>query len=232
MSTTNCYHCGTSCEPVIAIQEKFFCCDGCKLVYQLLDENGMCQYYDLTQMPGLTAKGSFTSEKYNYLDSISIQDQLVQQISNDQALVIFYLPQIHCVSCIWLLEHLNKINPGIIHSQTQFDKKEIKVVYNPSLISLKELVQLLAFVGYEPMIHLGGNDLISRKKVNRKQLFKIGIAGFCFSNIMMLSFPEYLSVGASELGLLRPFFIYLNLFLSLPVLFYSASGFLYQPIQG
>jgi len=100
------------------------------------------------------------------------------------------------------------------------------------LISLKELVQLLAFVGYEPMIHLGGNDLISRKKVNRKQLFKIGIAGFCFSNIMMLSFPEYLSVGASELGLLRPFFIYLNLFLSLPVLFYSASGFFVSAYTG
>jgi Cu+-exporting ATPase len=232
MSTTNCYHCGTSCGPVIAIQEKFFCCDGCKLVYQLLDENGMCQYYDLTQMPGLTAKGSFTSEKYNYLDSPSIQDQLVQQLSNDQALVLFYLPQIHCVSCVWLLEHLNKINPGIIHSQTQFDKKEIKVVYNPALISLKELVQLLAFVGYEPMIHLGGNDLISRKKVNRKQLFKIGIAGFCFSNIMMLSFPEYLSVEASELGLLRPFFVYLNLFLSLPVLFYSASGFFISAYTG
>ena len=232
MSTTNCYHCGTSCEPIITIQEKYFCCDGCKLVYQLLDENGMCQYYDLTQMPGLTAKGSFTSEKYNYLDSPSIQDQLVQQVSNEQAVVIFYLPQIHCVSCIWLLEHLNKINPGIIHSQTQFDKKEIKVVYNPSVISLKELVQLLAFVGYEPMIHLGGNDLISRKKVNRKQLFKIGIAGFCFSNIMMLSFPEYLSVEASELGLLRPFFIYLNLFLSLPVLFYSASGFFISAYTG
>jgi Cu+-exporting ATPase len=54
------------------------------------------------------------------------------------------------------LENLHKINPGIVHSQTQFEKKEIKIIYKPSLISLKELVQLLAFVGYEPMIHLGG----------------------------------------------------------------------------
>jgi Cu+-exporting ATPase len=232
MSANNCYHCGTSCDTTIAIDEKFFCCDGCKLVYQLLDQNGMCQYYDLTQMPGLTAKGTFTSEKYNYLDSPAIQEQLIQKIAEDQAIVIFYLPQIHCVSCVWLLEHLNKINPGIIHSQTQFEKKEIKIVYNPSLISLKELVQLLAFVGYEPMIHLGGNDLISKKKVNRQQLFKIGIAGFCFSNIMMLSFPEYLSVEASELGVLRPFFIYLNLFLSLPVLLYSAKDFFISAYTG
>lgn len=232
MSAIQCYHCGTSCESTIQIEDKSFCCDGCKLVFQLLDQNGMCQYYDLTQMPGLTAKGNFKSEKLNYLDSPAIQDQLLQKISNDQALVVLYLPQIHCVSCVWLLEHLNKINPGIIHSQTQFDKKEIKIIFNPLLISLKELVQLLAFVGYEPLIHLGGNDFINKKKVNRKQLFKIGIAGFCFGNIMMLSFPEYLSVEVAELGVLRPFFIYLNLFLSLPVLFYSARDFFISAYTG
>lgn len=232
MSAINCYHCGTACDQTITIEDKSFCCDGCKLVYQLLDQNGMCQYYDLTQMPGMTAKGSFTAEKYNYLDSQAIQEQLVQVLGEDQAKVVFYLPQIHCVSCIWLLEHLNKINSGIIHSQTNFEKKEIKLVYRPSQISLKELVQLLAFVGYEPMIHLGGNDLMTKKKVNRKQLFKIGIAGFCFSNIMMLSFPEYLSVETSELGILRPFFIYLNLFLSLPVLFYSAKDFFVSAYTG
>ena len=227
-----CYHCGAECDEKIILDNKFFCCDGCKLVFQLLDENGMCQYYDLTNMPGMSAKGKYASEKFNYLDSEAIQDQLIQFKSGDQAHVVFYLPQIHCVSCVWLLENLSKINPGIIHSQTQFEKKEIKIIYKPSAISLKELVQLLAFVGYEPMIHLGGNDWMKRKKVNRKQLLKIGIAGFCFSNIMMLSFPDYLSANIEELGTLRPFFIYLNLLLSLPVLLYSAKDFFISAYTG
>jgi Cu+-exporting ATPase len=228
----HCYHCGNECNESIQLQEKFFCCEGCKMVFQLLDENGMCKYYDLTDMPGLSAKGIFTSEKYNYLDSIAIQDQLIQFKLADQAHVVFYLPQIHCVSCVWLLENLHKINPGIIHSQTHFEKKEIKIVYNPTKISLKELVQLLAFVGYEPMIHLGGNDWLQKKKVNKKQLFKIGVAGFCFSNIMMLSFPDYLSTSVGDLGSLRPFFVYLNLLLSLPVLFFSATGFFVSAYTG
>ena len=227
-----CYHCGLECNTAIQIETKYFCCDGCKMVYQLLDENGMCQYYDLTNMPGLTAKGIFTSEKFNYLDNQAIQDQLIQFKQGDQAHVVFYLPQIHCVSCVWLLEHLHKINPGIIQSQTNFEKKEVKIIFQPSVISLKQVVQLLAFVGYEPMIHLGGNDWQKKKKVNRKQLYKIGIAGFCFSNIMMLSFPEYLSDQVVDLGNLRPFFIYLNLFLSLPVLFYSASDFFVSAYTG
>lgn len=228
----HCYHCGTECDQSIQIESKYFCCDGCKMVYQLLDENGMCQYYDLTNMPGLTAKGIFASDKFNYLDNQAVQDQLIQFRQGDQAHVIFYLPQIHCVSCVWLLENLHKINPGVIQSQTNFEKKEVKIVYQPSLISLKQVVQLLAFVGYEPMIHLGGNDWQKKKKVNRKQLYKIGIAGFCFSNIMMLSFPEYLSDQVVDLGNLRPLFIYLNLLLSIPVLLYSASDFFISAYTG
>ena len=228
----HCYHCGADCDENIKVEDKFFCCDGCKMVFQLLDENGMCQYYDLSEMPGVSAKGVFASDKYNYLDSVAIQDQLIQFKLDDQAHVVFYLPQIHCVSCVWLLENLHKINPGIIHSQTHFEKKEIKIIYNPSKITLKELVQLLAFVGYEPMIHLGGNDWLKKKKVNKKQLFKIGVAGFCFSNIMMLSFPDYLSTSIGDLGSLRPFFVYLNLILSIPILLYSASGFFVSAYTG
>ena len=202
------------------------------MVFKLLDENGLCQYYDLTDMPGLTAKGHFVSEKYNYLDNEAIKQQLIQFKMGDQSHLVFYLPQIHCVSCVWLLENLHKINAGIIQSQTHFEKKEIKIVFNPGLISLKQVVQLLAFVGYEPVIHLGGNDWLKKKKVNKKQLYKIGIAGFCFSNIMMLSFPEYLSNDVLELGSLRHFFVYINLLLSLPVLFYSASGFFISAYTG
>lgn len=228
----HCYHCGTDCDETIQVEEKYFCCDGCKMVFRLLDKNGMCKYYDLSEMPGVSAKGIFTSEKYNYLDSNAIQDQLIQFKQDNQAHVVFYLPQIHCVSCVWLLENLHKINRGVIHSQTHFEKKEIKIAFNPAIISLKELVQLLAFVGYEPMIHLGGNDWQKKKKVNKQQLFKIGVAGFCFSNIMMLSFPEYLSSSIGDIGTLRPFFVYLNLLLSLPVLFFSASGFFVSAYTG
>lgn len=227
-----CYHCGADCFDTILVEDKHFCCEGCKMVFKLLDENGLCQYYDLSDMPGLTAKGHFVSEKYNYLDNAAISEQLIQFKIGEQAHVVFYLPQIHCVSCVWLLENLHKINPGIIQSKTHFEKKEIKIVFNTFLISLKQVVQLLAFVGYEPVIHLGGNDWLKKKKVNKKQLYKIGIAGFCFSNIMMLSFPEYLSNDVLELGALRHFFVYINLLLSLPVLFYSASGFFIAAYTG
>jgi Cu+-exporting ATPase len=96
------------------------------MVFQLLDQNGMCQYYDLTKMPGLSLKGKFTDSKFNYLDNQAVQEQLIQFKQGDQVHVVFYLPQIHCVSCVWLLEHLHQINPGVIQSQINFEKKRSK----------------------------------------------------------------------------------------------------------
>lgn len=192
-------------------------------MYLLLNENGLCNYYNLSDGPGLKARGKFVSEKFAYLDHSSITQKLILYSSEKQNNVTFHLPQIHCSSCIFLLENLHKINEGITKSVTDFHKKEVFIVYNPQLISLRKVVELLAFIGYEPALSFKDSEKKKPAPHNRKFLYKIGVAGFCFSNIMMLSFPEYFSGGhIDEVGL-KATFSWLNLALSLPVLFYSAS---------
>ncbi len=138
---------------------------------------------------------------------------------------MFSLPQMHCSSCVYLLENLHRINDGIIQSQTNFQRKEIFINYNPAVVSLRKVVELLAFIGYEPAISLHDTAKEQVKSFNRSRIYKIGVAGFCFANIMMLSFPEYFSSGKIEQAGLKETFTWLNLSLSLPVLFYSASDF-------
>ena len=185
----------------------------------------------MDKSPGIKAKGKFTSERFDYLDDELTIDKLVQFKSDNQVNVVFKLPQIHCSSCIFLLENLHKINDGIITSQTNFQKKEVFIAYDPQLTSLQKVVELLAFIGYEPAISL--NDIEKKKPItfNRQQIYKIGVAGFCFSNIMMLSFPEYFSGGNIDLNL-KQAFISLNLILSLPVLFFSASDIFISAWKG
>ena len=185
----------------------------------------------MDKSPGIKAKGKFTSERFDYLDDELTIDKLVQFKSDNQVNVVFKLPQIHCSSCIFLLENLHKINDGIITSQTNFQKKEVFIAYDPHLTSLQKVVELLAFIGYEPAISL--NDIEKKKPItfNRQQIYKIGVAGFCFSNIMMLSFPEYFSGGNIDLNL-KQAFISLNLILSLSVLFFSASDIFISAWKG
>jgi len=161
-----------------------------------------------------------------------IIDKLVEFNSSNQTNVVFQLPQIHCSSCIFLLENLHRINEGIITSKSNFQKKEVFIVFNPQLISLRKVVELLAFIGYEPAISLNDTEKKKPASFNRKQIYKIGVAGFCFSNIMMLSFPEYFSGGNIELAALKETFTQMNLALSLPVLFFSASGIFISAWKG
>lgn len=232
-TTSKCYHCGENCrDEEIIIEEKKFCCDGCKLVFEILNENDLCKYYDITKTPGITVKGKFVSEKFAYLEDEKVKQKLVSFTNGDQTNVTFYLPQMHCSSCIWLLENLNRINPDIIRSQVDFPRKEVSIFFNEGKTTLRKIVELLTFIGYEP--HISLNDLETKKEIkyNRKQLFKIGFAGFCFGNIMMLSFPEYFSFGIIEEPGLKQFMSYLILGLSLPVFFYSASEFFISAWKG
>lgn len=221
-----CYHCGDGCNHnKIKLEEKVFCCEGCKMVYEIINKKGLCDYYALEKNPGLSQKTNVREGKFAFLDDESLQTKLIHFTSNGQNHVTFYLPQMHCSSCVWLLEHLNKINSGIIKSQVNFIKKEVTVVYQSNAVSLRKVVELLAEVGYEPHISLNAVSGKTIKKYNKAKIYKIGVAGFCFGNIMMLSFPEYFSFGVSGDENLKRFFSIINLFLALPVFFYSASDF-------
>lgn len=201
-------------------------------MYLLLNENNLCSYYDFDKNPGIKTKGKFICEKYAYLDDESVMKKLVQFSSDTQTNVVFQLPQMHCSSCIFLLENLHRIDPGVIKSQAHFQRKEVFIVFNPQKISLRKVVELLAFIGYEPYISLKDVKQKESPRFNKKRIYQIGVAGFCFSNIMMLSFPEYFSSGNIEQNGLKEVFTWLNLVLSLPVLFFSASGFFVSAWKG
>ena len=119
-SAIQCYHCGEKCDASIYTDEKYFCCDGCKFVYQLLRENGLCNYYELSEKPGIKVKGKFSSHRFVYLDNEEVKKKLVRFNEGNQCHVNFYLPQMHCASCIWLLENLHTIEPGVLFSKNKF----------------------------------------------------------------------------------------------------------------
>ncbi len=229
---TNCYHCGDNCSEAIVVNEKSFCCEGCKQVFLLLNENELCNYYAIDSNPGIKAKGKFISNKYQFLDDESIITKLVQFNDATQTNITFQLPQIHCSSCVYLLENLHRINNGIIKTQTNFHRKEVFIVFNPQEISLRKVVELLAFIGYEPTITINESEKKLQNNFNKKIIYKIGIAGFCFANIMMLSFPEYFSSGNIDQQELKQIFSWLIFALSLPVLLYSASDFFISAYNG
>ncbi|WP_347158762.1 heavy metal translocating P-type ATPase [Pontibacter chitinilyticus] len=228
----HCYHCGDTCNdgPLVA-HDKVFCCDGCKTVYELLEENNLCTYYTLEQNPGITGKQPVAESRFAYLDDAGVETQLISFRNDSICKLTFYVPQMHCSSCIWLLENLFKLNSGISASTVNFLRKEVSITYLHQQTSLRDVVQLLARIGYEPAITLADTDGKKTNQPNRAIIFKLGVAGFCFGNVMLLAFPDYLA-GEGAMETYGQFFSYLSLLLSLPVLLYSARGFFTSALQG
>lgn len=224
MDTENCFHCGIEINKNEAIfyDEKKFCCNGCKTVYEIFSEHDLTCYYDFQSAPGATPQD--IQGKYDFLNNEEIVTKLLEFEENGTHIVSLYIPHIHCSSCIWILENLQKLQSGINTSQVNFGEKKVRVTYNPALTSLKEIVYLLSAIGYEPYISLENFDE-GKKKVDRSLIYKIGVAFFCFGNIMLLSFPEYFEVEEFWINQYRGFFRWLIFGLSLPTFIYSASGY-------
>lgn len=220
-----CYHCGDSCNGSIVFNQKAFCCQGCKTVYEILHQNELCSYYDLNNAPGVKVTASAKREKFAYLEDAEVIAKLLSFQQENVARVVFYVPQIHCSSCIYLLENLYKLREGISRSTVNFGKREVDIVFDSNVLNLRQVVETLANIGYEPHINL--NDIERKEKHNHLQRYylKLGIAFFCFGNIMLLSFPEYLGIDALSESPLRKAFGYLNFVLALPVMFYCSSEF-------
>lgn len=231
-----CHHCGVHCQlGIVTFDDHPFCCEGCKLVYELLKNNDLCNYYALEQHPGLQQIKPSTKEKFAYLDDPQVQQKLIQFTDQTISLIEFYLPNVHCSSCMWLIEHLNRLDKGVLESRLNFGKKTVQIKFLNAKTSIRKIVSLLSMIGYEPYISL--DDVINKEakksSLDKSKIFKLGIAGFCFGNIMMMSFPEYLSDSISTIEQhYTNLFRYINLLLSLPVFFYSASEFFITAWKG
>jgi len=221
-----CYHCGEPCpDSAPVIGEKRFCCIGCKTVFEILEANDMCTYYSLDDNPGISPAESGTAAKFQYLDDDSVRAKILDFSDGNTSNVSFYIPSIHCSSCIWLLESLYRLNPAIQSSKVDYLKKQLTLSFDERQTSLRKMVELLSSIGYEPQINMDSLEQEIKQESSKQLYLKIGIAGFCFANIMLLSFPEYLSGGKDIAQYFKDFFGYLSILLALPVFFYSSVDY-------
>ena len=194
MTNHNCYHCGikhTDSETII-LQHKNFCCNGCKTVFEILNENDLTCYYDLENAPGKIPEE--IKGKYDYLANPKIAGKLLDFEDEKTAIITLHIPYIHCSSCIWILENLQRLNPDINSSQVNFPKKTLRIIYSNTENTLKNIVELLSSIGYDPYISLENIENTHLKKKDNSLIYKIAVAGFAFGNSMFISFPEYFEV--------------------------------------
>ncbi|PVW15827.1 heavy metal translocating P-type ATPase [Marixanthomonas spongiae] len=226
----NCFHCGDPCaDTLIEHKEKSFCCHGCKTVFDILHDSDLGYYYDLDSNPGISPQE--IEGKFDFLDNEGIVEKLLEFDNGTTQIASFLIPSIHCSSCIWVLENLNKLDKNVLSSQVNFPEKTVRITFSSEKTTLKKLVLLLSRIGYEPYISLENSEK-KEKTVNRTLIYKLGVAGFAFGNVMFLSFPEYFEVEEFWLDQFKNMFRWLMFAFSVPVVFYSGRGYFTSAYKG
>lgn len=223
-----CLHCGTPTNHPLTQDQNFFCCQGCAQVYHYLQGHDLLKYYEVEE--NAPQKVEFSDDQ-NF-ELLKETDFCQPYISyQDDSLLNFswHLPAIHCRACVWLLEKLPEIETGIYDCKVDLMRKNIQFKIDPHAINMFSLANSLQSLGYAPDLKTEKDQLKSESH-SKEEWLQIGVSGFCFGNVMLFSFPEYL--GGHELGkTFENLFRWLNLILSLPVLFYCAKNILLSGLR-
>jgi Cu+-exporting ATPase len=166
-----------------------------------------------------------SSETYAFLDLEKFRSKVLTFSEGGISKVSFFIPEIHCASCIWLLENLHSLNKGVIQSFVNFPKKEVNITFSETEITLRQLVELLVSIHYIPEISQHSIEKPQSSHLDKKLFIKIGVAAFSFMNAMIYHFPQYLPGREFLEADMKKLFGWLSVALAIPVLTYSASDY-------
>lgn len=221
-----CFHCGTAClDRRHQSQERIFCCAGCQTVHELLHDNGLDSYYALNRTPGKRMDREDAPDRYGFLDEPTVRERLLDFASERTERVTFHIPAIHCVACVWLLENLFRLLPGIGKSTVNFLRREVAISFDPRQIRLSQVAQLVDSLGYPPDLKLADLDGRRGSAVPSRLWLRLGVAAFAFGNTMLFSLPGYFGLDAFSGPAFQQMFGFLSLILGIPVVLFSASDY-------
>ncbi|MBI3414143.1 MAG: heavy metal translocating P-type ATPase metal-binding domain-containing protein [Verrucomicrobia bacterium] len=221
-----CFHCGTPCgHSRTRHGDKSFCCQGCLTVFELLVENGLGEFYELNETAGVRVNQPASQDRFRFLDEPAVREKLVDFTDAQVTRITFHTPAIHCIACVWLLENLFRIKPGLGQSRVNFPRKEVAISFASGRVKLSEVVALLASLGYEPELKFSDLQNGAKRSESRRLWLQLGLAGFAFGNIMLFSLSSYLGLDSFSGPAFKKLFGYLSLALALPVFFYSAADY-------
>jgi len=221
-----CFHCGEPCrDDAHRASGHAFCCAGCRTVFELLTENGLDDFYAFGQMSGVKAPDASPAARFHFMDDPAVRRRIIQYTDERLTRVMFRVPAVHCIACVWLLENLFRLRPGIGSTRVNFARKEVSIAFVTGEVQLSEIAALLTSLGYEPDLNLADLDRASARPASRRLWLQMGVAGFAFGNIMLFSVSSYFGLDQFSGPGLKQMFGWISLGLALPVVLYSAADY-------
>jgi len=190
--TGKCIHCGLDLGAAHDSGLGPFCCQGCRTVYQLINDTGLERFYDLR--PGsITPPADLRPDNLAWLEiMLADPDNL---LGEGLVRLRLDLQGVHCAACVWLLEQLFArrsagrsliINPAL---------GTVELIWDTRHGDLGEYLTEAERFGYR-----FGPPRKSRRRRSRSLQIRMGIAIAVALNVMMYSLGYYFGLSPQDGG--------------------------------
>ncbi|MFO0034994.1 MAG: heavy metal translocating P-type ATPase [Planctomycetota bacterium] len=196
-----CSHCGAGVPSGMIDSQSpaQFCCRGCRTAYALIHEHGLEAYYLRNQPTGQSVGDSPLARSFCDFDQAAFEQLYVRLRPDGRKESLLVLHGIHCAACLWLLEKLPQLVPGVSSAKVNWSRSTVEVVWQPEQTALSEIARMLNRLGYAPAPVRSGAQQAAVVQENRRQLVNLGVAAALAGNNMLLGAALYFGL-LSQLG--------------------------------
>lgn len=205
-------------------EDKYFCCKGCKGVYELLLDEGLEDFYAKLGNQALSPVESSQNEGLEYFDSEAFFEKYIQE-KEDLCEATLILEKIHCIACVWLNEKILTKQEGIKKALINYTNHKATILFDKDKIKLSQIIALIRMLGYDAHVYDSKIQEQYIKKEKRDYYIKMSVGIFCVMNIMWIAVAQYAGYFSGISQDMKNILNFAGFVLSTPVLFFSGSIF-------
>lgn len=200
-----------------------FCCAGCRTVYDILQSNGLSQYYDFRERREAAVRSS--GRTFEEFDHSAFGELYVQPAGAGLSRTELYLEGVHCASCVWLVERVPLLLPGVARAELDIRRSLARIEWDAAAVPLSHVARTLDRLGYSPHPFRGVARDAMRRREDRAMLTRIGVAGAIAGNVMLAALALYSGEFSGMEGSYARLFRWMSLGLTLPAVLYPGRVF-------
>lgn len=234
----HCVHCG---QPLVTPREarSGFCCRGCHAAYHFIGGIGLSHFYEMRErgpewcaLPSQEVRSTFSA-----FDDEAFARQFVLTLPATAGVeapccrITFHLVGLHCAACVWLLEKLPEVIPGVLKCRVSIVRESIVVTYDPTHVQVSAIARTLASLGYTPHPIVDGQSA-PKGREDRVFAMRLGVAAFSAMNVMLFFVGRYSGLFSGMEAQYSRYFSWVSFLLAIPTVAFSAVPFYQTSLAG
>lgn len=175
--------------------EHQFCCGACRAVWEAIHGCGLERYYELRERQGGVGRRAQTSGRgFEEFDDPTFAGLYCGELGNGVWSAELFLEGVHCIACVWLVEKLQELEPGVLEARLDLGRSMVQVTWDSRAITLGRIARALDRLGYVPHPAKGAAGREARRMEDRAFMVRLAIAGALAGNAMLLAGSLYFGV--------------------------------------